>query len=75
MANAELDIRPASLEVAAGLGARVLDACGLWSRRPESMVDVPAFETDRLDAQLSGGDLWCTWAPKTRCGSPEPSSR
>ena len=52
-----LDIAPASLQVAAGVGASLLRWCGLDSRRPGSMVDLPSFATDRLRPAQSDGDL------------------
>jgi dye decolorizing peroxidase len=54
---AGLDLRPASLEIVPGFGASLLDACGLAAHRPEPLVDLPAFATDRLDTSLCGGDL------------------
>ncbi|MDN5853912.1 MAG: Dyp-type peroxidase [Actinomycetia bacterium] len=56
-APVSLGIEPASLQVAVGVGASLLRWCGLESGRPASMVDVPSFATDRLRAELSGGDL------------------
>jgi dye decolorizing peroxidase len=54
---AGLDLRPASLEVVPGVGASLLDVCGLTARRPQALVDLPSFATDRLEAKLCGGDL------------------
>lgn len=54
---AGLDLLPASLEVVPGIGASLLEACGLTTRRPKALVDLPAFDTDRLEKRLCGGDL------------------
>src|SRR5699024_10333507 len=56
-AAAGFDIRPASLQVTPGIGASLLHYCGLKDRRPEAMVDLPAFATDQLRDELCGGDL------------------
>lgn len=56
-AAAALDLRAASLQVTPGVGASLLDACGLAAQRPEAMVDLPRFVTDRLDPRRCGGDL------------------
>ena len=54
---AGLDLRPASLEVVPGIGASLLEACGLTAQRPKALVDLPSFTTDRLEKALCGGDL------------------
>jgi len=54
---AALDLRPASLQITPGVGAALLEACGLTDHRPEAFVDLPDFTTDRLDPRLTGGDL------------------
>lgn len=55
---AALDLRPDSLQVTPGVGASLLDACGLADRRPEAFIDLPVFDTDRLVDTLSGGDVF-----------------
>ena len=55
--SVERDMRPASLEVAYGIGASLLRSCGLDEKRPEAMVDLPSFPTDDLERDRSGGDL------------------
>lgn len=54
---AGLDLLPASLEIMPGIGASLLEACGLTAHRPKALVDLPAFDTDRLEKKLCGGDL------------------
>jgi dye decolorizing peroxidase len=54
---AGLDLRPASLEIVPGIGATLLEACGLAAQRPHPLIDLPAFSTDRLEPKLCGGDL------------------
>jgi len=53
----ELAVRPARLTVTVGLGSTAFDRAGLTGLRPESLVALPAFRTDRLDATFCGGDL------------------
>jgi dye decolorizing peroxidase len=55
---AALDLRPDSLQVTPGVGATLLDACGLADQRPEALLDLPTYPNDRLDPQLCGGDLF-----------------
>lgn len=57
-----LDLGPCGLTVTFGFGAGLFtrdghDRYGLASRRPEALVDLPAFNGDQLDAARSGGDL------------------
>lgn len=51
------DLRPASVELSVGIGASLLQRCGLTDRRPAALVKLPPFQADQLEAQLSGGDL------------------
>lgn len=53
----ELALRPARLTVTVGLGPGVFDRVGLAALRPESVTDLPAFSTDRLEPSWCGGDL------------------
>lgn len=53
----ELAERPARLTVTVGLGSAVFDRIGLSHRRPRSLAELPAFDTDRLDPRWGGGDL------------------
>jgi dye decolorizing peroxidase len=53
----ELALRPARLTVTVGLGPAVFDRTGLAHLRPESVTDLPAFSTDRLEPAWCGGDL------------------
>jgi dye decolorizing peroxidase len=53
----ELAVRPARLTVTVGLGPAVFDRVGLTHLRPHSVVELPAFGTDRLDPKWCGGDL------------------
>jgi len=53
----ELALRPARLTVTVGLGPGVFDRAGLAHLRPESVSELPAFSTDRLEAGWRGGDL------------------
>jgi deferrochelatase/peroxidase EfeB len=53
---------PSRLTVTFGVGPSLFadggrDRFGLASRRPGALADLPAFETDRLDPALCGGDL------------------
>jgi len=56
-AAAALGTRPANLQLTPGIGATLLTACGLEDQRPEALIDLPDFATDRLDPALCGGDL------------------
>lgn len=53
----ELALRPARLTITVGLGPALFDRAGLADLRPESVADLPAFSTDRLDPAWCGGDL------------------
>ena len=55
---AALDLRPDSLQITPGVGATLLEACDLADRRPEALVDLPAYANDRLDPRLCGGDVF-----------------
>lgn len=46
---------PAALTVTVGLGGALLDRLGLL--RPTALVDLPAFDGDRIDQARSDGDL------------------
>lgn len=53
-----LDLGPASLTVTVGLGPGVFDErFGLASQRPAKLADIPSLPSDRLQDELSGGDL------------------
>ena len=57
-----LGLRPSRLTLTFGFGAGLFvkdgkDRYGLAARRPEALVDLPAFTGDQLVAGLSGGDL------------------
>lgn len=54
-AAASLDLRPASLQVTPGVGGSLLDALAV--ARPDALADLPAFPGDKLQPELSGGDL------------------
>ena len=53
----ELAARPARLTVTVGLGPTVFEAIGMPQRRPHAADPLPAFATDHLQPQWSGGDL------------------
>jgi len=53
----ELALRPARLTVTVGLGPAVFDRAGLAHLRPQSVTELPAFSTDRLEPAWRGGDL------------------
>ncbi len=53
-----LDAGPASLTVTFGFGRTFFDRTGLTARRPEDLVEVPAFSADALVPAHGGGDLW-----------------
>ncbi len=53
-----LDLSPSRLTVTVGFGPSLFDdRFGLGSRRPEALIDLPAFPGDELDPTRSGGDL------------------
>lgn len=53
----ELTSVPARLTITFGFGPRLFDVVGRPDRRPASVRTLPAFGTDRLQPQWSGGDL------------------
>lgn len=53
----ELAARPSRLTVTVGLGAGLFERAGLAHRRPDSVTELPAFSTDRLESRWCGGDL------------------
>ncbi|GAS93485.1 dyp-type peroxidase family protein [Mycolicibacterium canariasense] len=53
----ELALRPARLTVTVGLGPTVFDRAGLGHRLPDTVYEMPAFGTDRLESHWCGGDL------------------
>ena len=49
---------PARLTITFGLGASVFDSrFGIAARRPPALVDMPGFPHDRLEPDLTGGDI------------------
>ncbi|ROP61019.1 Dyp-type peroxidase [Curtobacterium sp. ZW137] len=53
-----LDLGPASLTVTVGLGPGIFDErFGLADKRPASLAAIPTLPSDRLQDELSGGDL------------------
>jgi deferrochelatase/peroxidase EfeB len=56
-----MDLGPANLTLTFGFGPSFFDAfgkrSGIRGRRPEALVDIPAFPMDLLREELSGGDL------------------
>lgn len=55
--NPELARVPASLAITIGLGRGAFAAAGLLDAWPLSYSELPSFDTDRLEARWSGGDL------------------
>lgn len=53
----ELAQQPSRLTVTVGIGPHVFDRIGLAHRRPDSVSELPAFSTDRLDPRWCGGDI------------------
>lgn len=53
----ELARRPSRLTVTVGIGAGLFERTGLAHRRPGSVTELPAFDTDRLESRWCGGDL------------------
>jgi len=53
-----LDLPPSRLTVTVGFGTTLFDGrFGLAAKRPQALVDLPAFPGDALDPGRSGGDL------------------
>ena len=52
-----LGLRPSRLTLTIGFGPSLFDRFGLAGRRPEALVDLPAFPGDNLDRTRTGGDL------------------
>ncbi len=53
-----LDLPPSRLTVTVGFGPTLFDdRFALSGRRPEALIDLPAFPGDQLDPTRSGGDL------------------
>jgi deferrochelatase/peroxidase EfeB len=53
-----LGLSPADLTITVGFGPSLFDhRFGLAGKRPASLVDLPAFPNDQLEAARSGGDL------------------
>ncbi|MDX3231303.1 iron uptake transporter deferrochelatase/peroxidase subunit [Streptomyces sp. ME19-01-6] len=58
-----LGLKPSRLTLTVGFGPTLFkdkkgkDRFGLAGRRPEALIDLPAFPGDNLDAARSGGDL------------------
>jgi deferrochelatase/peroxidase EfeB len=49
---------PARLTITIGLGASAFDSrFGLAAHRPPALVDMPAFKGDKLEPELTGGDI------------------
>ena len=52
------DFDPARLTITLGLGASVFDSrFGIAAQRPPALVDMPHFKGDKLEPQLTGGDI------------------
>jgi deferrochelatase/peroxidase EfeB len=52
-----LGLKPSRLTLTIGFGPSLFEKFGLAGRRPEALVDLPAFAGDNLDKNRSGGDL------------------
>ena len=53
-----VDLPPSRLTLTVGFGPSLFDdRFGLAARRPEALIDLPAFPGDQLDPSRSGGDL------------------
>ncbi|MFF1279587.1 iron uptake transporter deferrochelatase/peroxidase subunit [Streptomyces sp. NPDC058299] len=52
-----LGLKPSRLTLTIGFGPSLFDRFGLKDRRPEALVDLPAFPGDNLDRSRTGGDL------------------
>lgn len=53
----ELADRPARLSITFGFGGSFFDKLQLAKTRPAGLVELPAYDIDRLDPQFGGGDL------------------
>ncbi|MGW4434789.1 iron uptake transporter deferrochelatase/peroxidase subunit [Streptomyces sp. NPDC004596] len=52
-----LGLKPSRLTLTIGFGPSFFEKFGLRDRRPEALVDLPAFPGDNLDRSRTGGDL------------------
>ncbi|MEU7298708.1 iron uptake transporter deferrochelatase/peroxidase subunit [Streptomyces sp. NPDC007206] len=52
-----MGLKPSRLTLTIGFGPSLFDRFGLHGRRPEALVDLPAFPGDNLDKARTGGDL------------------
>jgi deferrochelatase/peroxidase EfeB len=53
-----LDLPASGLTITFGFGPSLFDSrFGLASRRPDALIDLPKFGGEKLDANLTGGDL------------------
>ncbi|MDO0927966.1 iron uptake transporter deferrochelatase/peroxidase subunit [Streptomyces sp. TG1A-8] len=52
-----LGLKPSRLTLTIGFGPSLFDRFGLADRRPEALVDLPAFPGDNLEKSRTGGDL------------------
>ncbi|MEU0053858.1 iron uptake transporter deferrochelatase/peroxidase subunit [Streptomyces sp. NPDC006309] len=52
-----LGLKPSRLTLTIGFGPSLFDRFDLKDRRPEALVDLPAFPGDNLDRSRTGGDL------------------
>ncbi|MEH3034354.1 MAG: iron uptake transporter deferrochelatase/peroxidase subunit [Aeromicrobium erythreum] len=52
-----LGLPPSRLTLTVGFGPSLFERVGLEDRRPKALVDLPAFSGDRLQRELTGGDL------------------
>ncbi|WP_330340433.1 iron uptake transporter deferrochelatase/peroxidase subunit [Streptomyces sp. NBC_00557] len=52
-----MGLKPSRLTLTIGFGPSFFDRFGLRGRRPEALVDLPAFPGDNLDKARTGGDL------------------
>lgn len=53
----ELAQRPSRLTVTVGIGSHTFERIGLAHRRPDTVLELPRFGTDRLEPRWCGGDL------------------
>ena len=52
-----LDLPPSHLSITIGYGPALFERFGLGARRPQALVELPAFRGDDLDPAASGGDI------------------